>query len=65
MKHCFNSLNTKDLYIRPSKMPLNNKGRITSCAKLNCQPDIELKIANTKLNPRVCVLSATTTASEN
>ena len=65
MKHCFNSLNTKDVYIRPSKMLLNNKGRITSCAKLKCQPDIELKIANSKMYPRVCVLSATTTASEN
>ena len=48
-------------------MLLNNQGRTTSCAKLNGQLDIKLKIGIQvpKMYPLFYVLSTTTTASEN
>ena len=68
--YCFNSLNTKGAYmpyIRPSDMLLSNQGRITSCTKLNGQPDIKRKIVIQlpKMYLFFRVLSTTTTTFEN
>ena len=48
-------------------MLLSNQGRMTSCAKLNSQQDIKLKIAIqvSKMYLLLRVFSTTTTASEN
>ena len=66
MHYGVNLLNTIGTCIRSSKMLLSRQGRMKSCAKLNYQPNIKLKIAIQvpKMYPLFRVLSATTTAFE-
>ena len=35
MYYCFNPLNTKDVYIRPSEILVSNQGRLKSWAELS------------------------------